>query len=160
MTHLSRPYCRWLLVALAVWFPAAAAQALENVTVVLKDGDQPQDLSGEALVKAQDGGMLLKCPDGALYLLPPEKIRRRTTDSKPLAMLNREELTAKLLAELPPGFQVHQSKNYIVCYNTTRTYAEWTSSLLERLQDAFVAYWKKQGCQVKAPEQQIGRAHV
>ena len=153
--YLSRRHGRLTLLALAVWLPAAAARSLENVSVVLAGREEPQSLSGQALVKAQDGGMLLKCPDGALHLLTADKIRRRSTDSKPLVMLTREELTAKLLAELPPGFQVHQSKNYIVCYNTTRTYAQWTSSLLERLQKAFIAYWKKQGLDVKAPEQPL-----
>jgi hypothetical protein len=65
-------------------------------------------------------------------------------------MLTAQELGEQLLKELPPGFQVHYSKNYVVCYNTTRTYAQWTSSLLERLQKAFIAHWRKQG--VTPPE--------
>lgn len=155
MTQLSRRLCHLLLFVLATWLPAAFAGALENVTVVLEGEKQPQELSGEALVEDQQGGMLLKTSDGALHLLPADAIRSRTTDSRPLVMLTREELTTKLLAELPPGFQVHHSKNYIVCYNTTRTYAQWTSTLLERLQEAFIAYWKKQGCPVKAPDQPL-----
>ena len=51
-----------------------------------------------------------------------------------------------------PGFQVHASKHYVVVFNTTRTYAKWCSSLLERLQTGFISYWKKRGCDVKAPE--------
>lgn len=155
MQHISRRHGCIALLAFAAWQFAAAAGALENVTVVLEEGGKPEELSGQALVKAQDGGMLLKCSDGALHLLPADVIRRHTTDSQPLVMLDREQLAAKLLTELPPGFQVHHSKNYVVCYNTTRTYAQWTSSLLERLQKAFIAYWKKQDLDVKAPAQPL-----
>ena len=152
MTNRLLRRCSAGFTALAVWSAAADVGALEHVTVVLEPGAAPRQLSGEAIVEARDGGMLLKTADGAIHRLPADAIRQRTTDDAPLVMLDREQLTERLLAELPPAFQVHQSKNYIVCYNTTRTYATWTSSLLERLQKAFVTYWKKQGCDVKSPE--------
>ncbi len=144
-----------MIAVVAASLASPAAFSLEHVTVVLEPGDKPKKLSGQAVVEAQDGGMLLKSADGGLHLLPAETIRSRKTDSKPLVMLTREQLTEHVLAELPPGFRVHDSKNYIVCYNTTRTYAEWSSSLLERLQRAFIAYWEKRGCKVKAPEQPL-----
>jgi hypothetical protein len=130
-------------------------RALEHVLAVVAKGERPKELSGKAIIEDQQGGMLLKMADGGLYTLPKPQIMQRKTDEAPLVMLNRAQLTAKLLAELPGDFRVHDSKNYIVCYNTSRAYAEWTSSLLERLQQAFVSYWKKQGCSVKAPEQPL-----
>jgi hypothetical protein len=144
-----------LVVSLWLGLVAARASALEHVLANVAKGEQPRQLHGQAVLEDRQGGLLLKTADGALYTLPAEAIRKRTSDDAPLVMLNREQLTAKVVAELPPGFRVHDSKNYIVCYNTTRTYAEWTSSLLERLQKAFVIYWKKQGCNVKAPEQPL-----
>jgi hypothetical protein len=144
-----------LLVGSAAALTSPPAYSLEHVTVVLNPGDKPKKLSGHAVVEAQDGGMLLKSADGGLHVLSAETIRSRETDSKPLVMLTREQLTEQVLAELPPGFRVHDSKNYIVLYNTTRTYAEWSSSLLERLQRAFIKYWEKRGCKVKAPEQPL-----
>jgi hypothetical protein len=105
-------------------------------------------------VKARDG-MLVKTADGGLHIVLDREITGRRSDDKPLVMLDREQLTKHVLSELPPGFRAHASKNYIVCYNTTRTYAQWTSSLLERLQRAFIAYWKKQGLEVKPPEQPL-----
>jgi hypothetical protein len=131
----------------------AGARALENV-LVNQNGREKQ-LAGEVLVEARDGGMLLKTADGAYHRLEPQMIRGRTKDSKPLVMLTREQLAEQMLATLPAGFQVHHSKNYVVCYNTTRVYAEWTSSLLERLQKAFIVYWKKRGCEVKEPTQPL-----
>ncbi len=127
--------------------------ALEHVTVDEKGHEV--ELSGEVLVEARDGGMLLKTADGAYHRLEGRTIRNRDKDSKPLVMLTAEQLAEQLLTELPAGFQVHHSKNYVVCYNTTRTYAEWTSSLLERLQKAFIAYWKKRGCAVSEPAQPL-----
>jgi hypothetical protein len=151
---------RWPLtlgVLLAAFVAASlpfSAYALERLTVSLP-GQPPKQLVGEAIVEARDGGMLLKTADGAIHRLPAATIRNRKTDSEKLVPLTREELTKQLLAELPPGFRIHDSKNYIVCYNTTRTYAEWTSSLLERLQKAFIAYWKKQKSPVETPEQPL-----
>ena len=133
--------------------PAASAAALEHVLV--EKGGRERQLSGEAIVEAQDGGILLKTADGAYHRLEGQMIKSRTSDAKPLVMLSREQLAEDLLAGLPDGFQVHHSKNYVVCYNTTRTYAEWTSSLLERLQKAFIAYWKKRGFDVKEPAQPL-----
>jgi hypothetical protein len=141
-------------VALPLAISPLPAFALEHLTVALPGQPQKQ-LSGEPIVEARDGGMLLKTADGAIHRLPADTIRSRKSDSEPLVPLTREELTAQLLAELPPGFRIHDSKNYIVCYNTTPTYAEWTSSLLERLQRAFVSFWKKQKAPVKAPEQPL-----
>jgi hypothetical protein len=146
------------LAAAAAIAPGAwprVAPGLEYVTATVTKGERPRQLEGEAVLEDRRGGLLLKTADGALYTLPAEAIQKRSNDAKPLVMLNREQLTAKVMAELPPGFRVHDSKNYIVCFNTTRTYAEWTSSLLERLQKAFVIYWKRQGCDVKPPEQPL-----
>ena len=73
------------------------ALALEHVTVALPGQPQKQ-LSGEPIVEARDGGMLLKTADGAIHRLPAATIRDRKSDSEPLVPLTREELTAQLLA--------------------------------------------------------------
>jgi hypothetical protein len=148
MPHRPLGPARWLA---AVFLAAACvpAVALEHVTLV-RDGRQER-LDGEVLVEAANG-IVLKTADGAYHRIMTTMIRDRSRDSLPLVMLDAEQLAEQLLRKLPPGFQVHHSKNYVVCYNTTRTYAQWTSSLLERLQKAFIAHWKKRGCQVAPPE--------
>lgn len=152
-------YRNSLIFALALAQVAGLAPgrswALEQVTAVDPRTADVVELSGKAILEAQDGGLVLATPDGALHKLPASRIRSRQSDQQPFRPLNAEELAAKLLGELPPGFRVHRSKNYVVAYNTTRTYAEWTSSLLERLQRAFIAYWRKQGCDVKPPAQPL-----
>lgn len=154
---VARIFIRALVILLAASATAGptVCRALEHVTVVLPPRNKPTSLSGEAVVEAQDGGLLLKSADGALHALPASTIRSRQTDDAPLTLLSREQLAEQVLAELPPGFRVHDSKNYVVFYNTTRTYARWTSSLLERLHRAFVDFWKKQGCDVKPPDQPL-----
>ena len=96
--------------------------------------------------------MLLETDDGAMVQIMADTIRSRETDPQPLERLNKDQLGARLLEEMGPGFQVYHSKNYVVVYNTTRKYAQWTSSLLERLQRGFLAYWKKRGCDIKQPD--------
>jgi hypothetical protein len=146
-----------------IWLPLLApavfawglqpAWCLDHVTV--DRGGKTTKLSGEAVLHDRAGGMLLKTADGGLHTLPAEMIVSRSSDSEPLKMFNREQLAEHILAELPADFQVHHSTNYVICYNTTRTYAEWTSSLLERLQKGFIAFWKKRGCQVAAPKEPL-----
>jgi hypothetical protein len=138
-----------MLVVAAALIAAAPVTALEHVTV--REGRGEQKLSGVVIVEASNG-LMLKTADGAHHRLMATDIIERTSDSKPLVMLTAKQLGEQLLQELSPDFQVHYSKNYVVCYNTTRTYAKWTSTLLERLQKAFIAHWEKRGCKVAPPE--------
>lgn len=144
---------RLLLLAVATGVPGHAG-GVEHVTVLRGDSrgrGQVQEFVGEVLVETADGGLLLATNDGAIYPIPPETIRRRTSDSEPLVLLEADDLAERLLAEMPPGFRIYQSSHYLICYNTTRTYAKWSSSLLERLQRSFLGFWKKRGCDVHEP---------
>jgi len=125
------------------------ARALEHVLVNI-DGRQRQ-LSGQVVVEDSYGSMLLETDDGAMWPLDAEAIRQRSSDSETLVPLDKKELAQRLLTEMGRGYQVHESKHYVVVFNTTRTYAKWCSSLLERLQRGFIAYWKKRGCDIHEP---------
>lgn len=139
------PLVAWLLVGAG----SQTASALEHVLTNI-DG-QPRKLSGKVVVEDSVGSMLLETDDGALWPIHVDSIHSRTSDDKPLELLDKDALAQRLLSELGPGFQVHDAKHYVVVYNTTRTYAKWCSSLLERLQKGFLAYWKKRGCDVHEP---------
>lgn len=43
--------------------------------------------------------------------------------------------------ELPAGFRFHETKHYLICYNTSDAYAQWCGGLFERLYGAFTNYW-------------------
>lgn len=139
--------CAWLSLVLAF---AEQASAIEHVLVNI-DGQQRR-LSGKVLIEDQVGGMLLETDDGALWPLEARSVRDRASDSEPLTPLTKKQLGERLLEQMGPTFQVHNSKHYVVVYNTTRTYAKWCSSLLERLQKGFLAYWKDRGCDVSEPD--------
>jgi len=122
--------------------------ALETVMINM-DG-RPQTITGQIVAEDSVGSMLLETDDGSMWPIDASSIRSRTSDSQKLERLNKDQLAAKLLEEMGPGFQVHHSKNYVVVHNTTRVYARWCSSLLERLHSGFLSYWKRRGAEVEA----------
>ncbi len=83
--------------------------------------------------------------------LQPDEIRQRTHDSRPPQPLTKEALEAHLLEQLPAGFKVHRTAHYLVCYNTSRDYAKWCGSLLERLYLAFTNHWSRRGFELHEP---------
>jgi hypothetical protein len=61
-------------------------------------------------------------------------------------------MSSRLLVELPAGFSIHQTANYLICYDTSRAYAEWCGALLERLYRAFTNFWDRKGVDLSEPE--------
>jgi hypothetical protein len=117
----------------------------------LHDG-RPRSVQGRIVVEGGDGLMLLEGQDGVLWQIEREEVRSRENLDSPFEPLSREALAEQLLAELPAGFRVHTTPHYVVFYNTSRTYAQWTSSLLERLYKAFTNYWENEGLENHEPE--------
>jgi hypothetical protein len=76
----------------------------------------------------------------------------RSTEDKAFAPATSEEMAQRLLADLPAGFRTHTTPHYVICYNTSREYAEWTSALFERLYRAFTNYWQREGLALREPE--------
>src|SRR3972149_4974979 len=132
--------------------PASAGDShlVERVTF-FSDGQQ-ETIAGRILVEAQDGGVLVESVDGAQHTIEGKSVLSRQKTDTPFKPLTPDELGEELLAKLPPGFRVHATPHYVVCYNTSREYAEWTSSLFERLYKAFTSYWKRQGMELHEPE--------
>src|SRR5512134_864023 len=109
-------------IALSLLTPAATL-GLEYVTIT-QNGSQ-KELAGKLEVEAEDGGVMLLTADGVLWPLPKEEIVSRKSDDKPFVPLAADALAKKLTAELPDGFKIHQTKNYLICYNTSPAYAQW-----------------------------------
>ena len=143
-------YFRYLFALTLTLSPFSAALGIERLLVNL-DGRERQ-FAGEAIYEDSAGGVLLKTDEGGIWTLSAKNILQRTSDETELVPLDKEQLAERLLEELGPDFQVHESKHYVVVYNTTRKYAIWTSSLLERLQKGFLAFWEKAGADVHEPE--------
>jgi hypothetical protein len=147
-----------LLATSAIRADKPAAESEENaegdpaVRVEFTQDGRTRDVVGRIAIEAADGGMLLEGDDGVLWTIQPKEVLSRKDLVKPFKPLTADELAEKMLAQLPAGFRVHTTPHYVVCYNTSRTYAVWTSSLLERLLKAFINYWEKQGLEVHEPE--------
>jgi hypothetical protein len=131
-------------VVLLILFLSALPLAAADQIIFQRDGRE-QVVSGRLLVEAQDGGLLLLAPDGRLWAIQPEEKPRHTSDDTPMKPLAREELAKQLLAELPPGFDTLNTAHYLICYDTSKPYAQWCGSLFERLHGAFVSFWNHKG---------------
>ena len=129
---------------------SAAAWGMDRI-VLRRDGSEKQ-INGRVLVKAEDGGLLAILPDGALWTVPPEELVSHTDDAAAFKPLSAASLSARLLEELPHGFDVHATKHYLIAYNTSKAYAQWCGALFERLYNAFTNYWTRQGFDLRAPE--------
>ncbi len=136
----------WLLAACL----ASPAWALEYVT--LRHDGSEETVTGQVLVTAADGGLLLLAADGTLWAVEPDDLVGRKTDDVPFEPLSPDALGRKLLAELPQGFDVYTTHHYLICYNTSREYAAWCGALFERLYKGFTNYWVRKGLKLHEPE--------
>jgi hypothetical protein len=136
-----------LLLCLLLAVPAAA---MDQVTV-RREG-KTVEVTGRVLVTAKDGGLLLLARDGVLWVVPPAEQVAHTSDSQDFEPYTRDELSKRLLAELPPGFKVQRTTHYLICYDTSPAYAQWCGSLFERLYMAFTNFWSRRGFDLVPPE--------
>ena len=123
---------------------AQEVQEPRPARVEFRAGGQQRVALGNVLVEAQDGGILLESCNQTIWALQPEDILSRRTLETPPEPLDRDELAEQLREELP-GVRIHQTKHYVIAYNTTRAYAEWSGALFERLHRAFRNYWSRRG---------------
>jgi hypothetical protein len=129
---------------------ASPLSAMDQVTF-RRDG-KTREVAGRVLVSAKDGGMLLLAQDGELWLIQPEEKVEHVTNSAPFTPLSREEISKRVLAELPSGFKVHDTAHYLIFYDTSNAYGQWCGSLFERLYMAFTNAWKRKDFELTEPE--------
>ncbi|HEX3999074.1 MAG TPA: DUF1570 domain-containing protein [Pirellulales bacterium] len=137
-----------LLAALA---PVANGNAAGDDQVTFLRDKSQQTIGGKLLVTAQDGGLMLLSPDGMLWNIEPNEIVSHTHDNQAFAPLSAAEAGKRVQAELP-GFQVLATAHYVICYGTSRVYAQWVGALYERLYNAFATYWPSHGVKLHDPE--------
>ncbi len=142
------------MVVAAGWHRGAEAAEQASVVeiVTFTDGQSRQTVTGRVLAQDADGGVLLESPNGRQWVVEAENVVTREPINAPFTPLAHDALAEQVRAELPEGFESHITPHYVVCFNTSRAYAEWTSSLLERLHRAFTNYWTNQGVDIHEPE--------
>ena len=123
--------------------PAESEPAPERVEFRI-DGKQRIAL-GNVLVEAEDGGILLESRNQTIWPLQPRDILSRKQLEEEPKPLTRKELAETVRNELGSGFRIHETKNYIICYNTSKDYARWCGAMFERLHRAFGYYWERRG---------------
>lgn len=141
---------RWLVFACAILTWSASAQALERVT--LRRDEKDLQVDGRILVTADDGGLLLQSQDGAIWSIEVDEIQEHTSDEDAFVPLSTQQLAEQLRKEMPSGFDTYVTQHYVICFNTSRVYAQWCAGLFERLYRAFNNYWSRKGFEVHDPE--------
>jgi hypothetical protein len=111
-----------------------------------------QSIKARVVVEAADGGLLAQSDDGMLWTIEHQELVHRKRLESPFEPLTHDELAERMADDLPGEFRVHTTPHYVVCYDTSRAYAQWVSSLLERLHKAFTNYWEKEGLELREPE--------
>lgn len=169
--HLERPAARrpgkWSRRAAIVAFAAMAATAAEpapetsavpRLAVAIDDGDGGREVVGEVLLEAADGGLLLELDDQRLEIVQPASIvSRREVEpaAEDDARGEARKLGRRILGELPAGFDLLVTRHYVVCFDTSRAYAQWCAALFEKLHDTFLNYWRKAGAEVEPPRRPL-----
>lgn len=120
--------------------------------LVLKRDGKTLRLDGRSMIVAQDGSCMFQTRDGVIWLAKSDEVAERSSDDASFEAYTSKELAGRLLAELPAGFDVYYTANYVICHNTSRGYALWCGSLLERLHRAFTNFWSRKGFELKEPE--------
>ncbi len=114
-------------------------------------------IESRVLLEAQDGGLLLEGRDGRLWNVTPKQLQKREATEDSFQPLSAEQLGEQLAREvaefgIKTPTQVVVTKHFVVCSTAGRVYAEWCGSLFERLHDAFQAYWKDAGLELREAE--------
>lgn len=145
------------IVALGACAPARCAEVGDRIAVVVTGDAAPRTLEGSIVVEAVDGGMLLRLDDQRLELVQPDAVLERRPlpapedDGAPTA----RDVGTRILAGLPAGFDMLATRHYVVCFDTSRAYAQWCASLFERLHATFLNYWKKAGLEIETPREPL-----
>jgi hypothetical protein len=111
-----------------------------------------REASGKILVEADDGGLLLLGQDGRLWTIEKPQLVSREDTGKPFRPLTSAELAKELSTELGRGFEVIETKHYVIATSARREYAQWCGALFERLYLSFHKFWKQRGVNLTEPE--------
>jgi hypothetical protein len=148
--------CTSLLVAILIaLFPGAVrAEEADGTAFRIrfqKSADQVVEIVGQPLVTAQDGGQMILTDAGQLQVVQPDAVLSRERLAEPFTPIDEEEMSRRLLGELPPGFAIHRTKNYLIAHNTIPGYVRWVGILFESLHRGFHNFFKKERWPLEKP---------
>lgn len=118
-----------------------------------RNQQQIETREGEVLIEAQDGSLLFQEMDGRLRVLTRDEVAGKTIQDVPLEPMTKQQVADALLAELPEGFRIHTTADYVIAYQTERAYAKWIGNLYQgRLKRNFRKFWGKRKFKLKVEE--------
>jgi hypothetical protein len=119
--------------------------------LVVKGPEGSLQVSGQILVEAQDGGVLLEERNGRIRQLTPVMIESKTTSETPFSLMTDDELGNDLLLQVPNGFEIHQTEHYVICSNSSEEYSEFVGKLLEKVLDQYFKFMSEQEINIRQP---------
>ena len=148
---LSLPRLVLLLIG-CVGFAIHGTTLLGVETIKFRKGDQERIASGEILIEAQDGGVMLQGDDGQIWTLQAQDIIERKADARAFQPIDADEMQRRLQGELKEGFQVYRTQHYVIFYNCNELYAKQVGALFEQLYRSFFTFWKNQRWKLPEPD--------
>jgi len=145
------PKSCWFSVAVfIISIACSSVEAMDHVT--LRREGRTLYVEGRKVLDAQDGGVLLLARDGVLWRILPTELVKHAIDDTPFRAYPAEQMAKSVLRVLPKGFQVYRTNHYMICHNTSQTYAKWCGATFEWLYTAFRNTWKQRGFEMVDPE--------
>ncbi|MFM7245817.1 MAG: DUF1570 domain-containing protein [Planctomycetaceae bacterium] len=121
----------------------------------LRTGGTTSTVDAAIVVEAADGGMLLELDDQRYQLVPAGTVEARRPAPPREPAESPRACGQRVLAELPPGFALLTTRHYVVCFDTSRDYAQWCAALFERLHAAFGNFWSQAGLEIADPSRPL-----
>ena len=123
--------------------------------ITLRRHGKLREVEGRVELTGQDDSILLLARDGVLWSIMPDEIVKHTSDEKPYQALSVAEMTREMKGQLPKGFEVYETTHYLIFHSTSRAYAHWCGTLLERLYTAFHTFWTRKGFDLAEPDSRL-----
>ncbi|HMP68363.1 MAG TPA: DUF1570 domain-containing protein [Pirellulaceae bacterium] len=150
--HMPSTFLSCIIVLVTGMLSAGLAPHIfADELVLTRDGVQ-KTVVGETVVEAQDGGIMFRGTNGRVWVLQKDEYDQLVATDQPFQPLDKQSIGKEIIAELPHGFEVLLTNNYVLVYNTSQTYAKWVGGLYERLYSGFENFWKTKGIQLKPPD--------
>lgn len=109
-------------------------------------------LIGELVVENPKYGMLILTPDGELVPISgKEPIASITELDQAIVPTDATTLGNKALQFMPASAKLLQTDHFVICYDTSETYARWNANLYERMFKGMMRFWKEKGLELHEP---------
>jgi len=128
------------------------APALEYVRFTHQGKERSEE--GRVILEAPDG-FAFETRDGRYFVITPANVVARSSDETPFESYTKTEMLERFKEEFPQAEGYNYLDMYdpfIVVYTTSRAFANWYGTLLEKLHDQYVSHWKRLGMELTTPE--------